>query len=38
MDRKKIHELVKDMDEKTELAFLEEITKKRIERLEKRIK
>lgn len=34
MDRNKIRKLVKDMDEKTESAFLEEIIKKRVAKLE----
>ncbi|MFH0748550.1 MAG: hypothetical protein V1915_01310 [Candidatus Bathyarchaeota archaeon] len=35
MDKKEIHRLVRDMDEETELAYLEEIVKKRIARLRK---
>jgi len=35
MDRKRIRELIKGMDEETELAFLEEIIKKRVARLRK---
>lgn len=34
MDREKIHKFVMDMDEETELTYLEEIVKKRIGRLE----
>ena len=36
MNREKIHKLVVEMDEETELAFLEEIVKKRIERLKRK--
>ena len=35
MDRKEIRKLVRDMDEETELAFLEEIVKKRVARLKR---
>ncbi|MFH0897547.1 MAG: hypothetical protein V1850_05830 [Candidatus Bathyarchaeota archaeon] len=35
MNTEKIHKLVRDMDEEIELAFLEEIVKKRIARLGK---
>ena len=36
-NRDKIRRLVMDMDEETELAYLEEIIKKRTERLERKV-
>ena len=36
MDRKEILKLVEDMDEETELIFLEEVIKKRIATLRKK--
>ena len=36
MDRKEIRKLVKDMDEEIELIFLEEIIKKRMDRLKRK--
>jgi hypothetical protein len=36
MDNKEIHKLVKDMNEATELVFLEEIIKKRVARLRRK--
>ena len=36
MEREQIKQMVAEMDEKTELMFLEEIIKKRIRRLEER--
>lgn len=38
MDRKNIRETVADMSEETEVAFLEEIIKKRLERIEEKEK
>ena len=34
MEREQIKQMVTEMDEKTELIFLEEIVKKRVKRLE----
>lgn len=36
--REKIREMVEEMDEETEVAFLEEIIKKRLERMESKKK
>lgn len=36
MEREQIKQMVAEMDEKTELMFMEEIIKKRIRRLEER--
>ena len=36
IDRDNIRKLVMDMDEETELAYMEEIIKKRVERLERK--
>ena len=38
MDRKRIREMVKEMDEETEVILLEELIKKRIERIEEKEK
>ncbi len=38
MDRKSIRKMVKEMSEETELTFLEEIIKKRVARLKKKVK
>ena len=35
VNKEKVHKLVMDMNEETELAFLEEIVKKRTERLDR---